>query len=219
MLHARYMKQLLKWGRHANIWLLYCWTYNCWSNKHVERNNLKDTKHTLTKSFYEKVCWFSWFISKEGLEWECRQRCAVPLCCLVMGGVKSSWTPLSGDEHSELSKLMVSKTDGCSVELDSEVSTDSNLEFVSTKVSMFIFLLDPSLFWGMSPPNPLSAWEGFSGASKTGCMKSSEVASGEMSSKIISGALLLEMVPSLIVRLCTLTLESLRLTIFSMAIL
>ena len=50
-------------------------------------------------------------------------------------------------------------------------------------------------------------------------MKSSEVASGEMSSKIISGALLLEMVPSLIVRLCTLTLESLRLTIFSMAIL
>ena len=63
-----------------------------------------------------------------------------------MGGVKSSWTPLSGDEHSELSKLTVSKTDGCSVELDSEVSMDLKLEFVSTKVSMFTFLLDPSLF-------------------------------------------------------------------------
>ena len=136
-----------------------------------------------------------------------------------MGGVKSSWTPLSGDEHSELSKLTVSKTDGCSVELDSEVSTDLKLEFVSTKVSMFTFLLDPSLFRGTSPPNPFSAWEGGSGASKTGCMISSEVASDGMSSKIISEALFLEIVPSLIVRLCTLTLESLRLTIFSMAIL
>ena len=50
-------------------------------------------------------------------------------------------------------------------------------------------------------------------------MISSEVASDGMSSKIISEALFLEIVPSLIVRLCTLTLESLRLTIFSMAIL
>ena len=51
-------------------------------------------------------------------------------------------------------------------------------------------------------------------------MKSSEVASDGMSSKIISEVLLLELVPaSLIVRLCTLTLESLLLTIFSMAIL
>lgn len=55
-----------------------------------------------------------------------------------MGGVKSM--PLSGDEHSVLSKLTVSKTDGCSAVLDSEVS---NSEMVST---MFIFLLDPSLF-------------------------------------------------------------------------
>ena len=56
-------------------------------------------------------------------------------------------------------------------------------------------------------------------SSKTGCTKSSEVASDGMSSNIISEVLLLEIVPSLIVRLCTLTLESLRLTMFSMAIL